>query len=330
MEDRERLFEKIMDAVEKTDGTGKRAAGIRRILSRYRISAKERMLRCNIGEMIDRYISAKRVDGLSNLTLENYRARLRVFGQKVQKHVARITVDDIRTYITYLEQERRLKRTTVSMDVTILKSFFGWLLREDIIRQNPCSRIQSVRFDKKNLRTPLSREELSHVKAACSTVRDKAIIELFYSTGCRLSELANINIEDIDFDDMSISVVGKGNKRRIVYFGSKARTLLNEYVHSSKRDGSALFTGMRMPHRRLGNRAIEKIVQRIGNRSGIGRQVYPHILRHSMATDAINCGMDIVSLQRLLGHEDISTTQIYFDMNQSLVKRAYAQFDSQI
>ena len=160
----------------------------------------------------------------------------------------------------------------------------------------------------------------------CDNIRDRALFELMFATGCRLSEIQKMNISDIDFITKSIKVLGKGNKERIVYFNDKAKLYLNKYLKTRMDNSDALFVGKRKPYKRIGNRAIENIIKKIKDNSDINRsEVCPHLLRHTMATISVNAGIKINSLQKLLGHENISTTQIYAETNMNLVKNEYDQ-----
>lgn len=147
------------------------------------------------------------------------------------------------------------------------------------------------------------------MRSVCRSPREKAIIEALYSTGCRVSEIAGLNIEDIDFYNGCAKVLGKGNKHRTVFINARAALAIRTYI-GSRTDG-AVFVADRKPFNRLQKSGVEKIVGEIGERSGIGRKLHPHLLRHTFATDCLSRGMDIAGIQKVLGHSSVSTTMVY-------------------
>lgn len=271
------------------------------------------------------YLSARRIDGLAARTIDNYRKGLLSFAARVDKPVGLISADDIRCYLGYLADERRLKRTSLQAHIDILRAFFSWLSVEDLIERNPMRKIRSLRVDKCGLRHPMKPEELERLREACATPRERALIEFFAATGCRLSEAAGLSAEAVDLRARCAEVLGKGSKTRTVYFSVRAACLLRIYLDGRK-GGDALFAGSKAPYRPLGTRTIEHIVQCAGERAGLPYRVHPHLLRHTFATQALSAGMDITAIQKLLGHEDVSTTQIYAEVSQESVRRAYDKF----
>lgn len=295
------------------------------VLKDYSIQREVEEEKSDLRKRIWYYLGAKRIDGLSPRTLDNYRYTLDLFAQQVNKSVARITTDDIRGYITYLGDKRGLKETSLQTHISTLRAFFGWLHAEEKIKKNPMLKIRSLKLDKKNARQALSVEELERLRDACKGYREKALVEFLVSTGCRLSEVAQLCVTDLNFTERTVIVTGKGDKDRTVYFSVRARLMLQEYIKQRK-GGIGLFVSSKTPYLPLKQRAIQRIVHTVSERAGLEARVHPHLLRHTFATHALNSGMDVTVIQRLLGHEDIATTQIYAAMNEDVVKHQYNKY----
>lgn len=273
----------------------------------------------DIREKVDQFLSAKRLEGLSELTLDGYQLDLRIFAEHISKPVEEITTGDIRVYLARFDH---LKMSSISKKLSVLKSFFGWLTDEEIITKDPARRIKPP---KKEQRMPkaLTIEELEMIREACSTPRERALIEVFYATGGRLSEIQALNKADIDYQAMSARVIGKGNKEREVYLSYKAMYHLKKYVMSRLDDDPALFITERRPYRRVSNRAIQRAISIIADRSGVEKNVHPHTMRHTFATLTLNNGADLSSVQALLGHSDPATTQVYAQVSEAKKREAY-------
>lgn len=300
------------------------AEALAAILKDYSITKESDEQRSDLNRRIKYYLGAKRIDGLSDKTLGNYRCNLEMFAARVNKSAAKVTTDDIRGYISYLDETRHLKDTSLQTHINILRAFFGWLHTEERIKKNPMSKIKSLKLDKKGARQALTVEELERLRDACKTYREKALIEFLVSTGCRLSEIAQLRSADLNLADRSVQVTGKGDKDRVVYFSVRARLMVQEYIVQRK-GGDGLFVSNKSPYEPLKPRAIQRIVRSLSERAGLEGRVHPHLLRHTFATHALNGGMDVTVIQRLLGHEDIATTQIYAELNEEGVSSIYAQ-----
>lgn len=305
-------------------GTPVTAEALAAILKDYFITKESDEQRSDLNRRIKYYLGAKRIDGLSDKTLGNYRCNLEMFAARVNKSAAKVTTDDIRGYISYLDETRHLKDTSLQTHINILRAFFGWLHTEERIKKNPMSKIKSLKLDKKGARQALTVEELERLRDACKTYREKALIEFLVSTGCRLSEIAQLRAADLNLADRSVQVTGKGDKDRVVYFSVRARLMVQEYIVQRK-GGDGLFVSNKSPYEPLKPRAIQRIVRSLSERAGLEGRVHPHLLRHTFATHALNDGMDVTVIQRLLGHEDIATTQIYAELNEEGVSSIYAQ-----
>ena len=295
------------------------------ILKGYTILREADEEKSDLKKRISYYLGAKRIDGLSPRTLANYKYTLDMFSERVNKSVSKITADDIRGYISYLSEARGLRETSLQTHISVLRAFFSWLLMEERIKKNPMLKIRSLKLDKKNARQALSVEELERLRDACKGYREKALVEFLVSTGCRLSEVAQLNVADLDFNNRSVTVTGKGNKERPVYFSIRARLMLQEYIKERK-GGEGLFVSSKTPYLPLKPRAIQRIIHGLSVRAGLDARVHPHLLRHTFATHALNSGMDVTAIQPLLGHENISTTQIYAAMNEDVIRHQYNKY----
>lgn len=292
------------------------------ILQGFSVTRESGKERSNLKKRISSFLAAKKIDGLSDKTLKNYREMLGLFAERIDKHVAKITTDDVRMYIGYLSSERGLKDSSVQTHINTLRSFFSWLDVEDIIKKNPMRKIKSLKIDRLRSRRPLTPEQLERLRDGCRTYKEKALVEFLVSTGCRLSEAASLQAGQVDWQARSAVVLGKGNKERTVYFSVRAKLMLEAYL-SVRKGGDALFASSRTPYAAMQPRAIQKALQKIGERAGEPRRVHPHLLRHTFASSALNSGMDITVIQHLLGHTDPKTTLIYAELNPSMVRYAY-------
>ena len=306
-------------------GTPITAEAVTAILKNYIIIKDSDEQRSDLNRRIKYYLGAKRIDGLSERTLKNYKYNLEMFAERMNKSAAKITTDDIRGYIGYLAENRHLAETSLQTHINTLRAFFGWLHIEEKIKKNPMAKINSLKLDKKGARQALTVEELERLRDACKTYREKALIEFLVSTGCRLSEVAQLRAADLNLADRSVQVTGKGDKDRVVYFSVRARLMVHEYIVQRK-GGDGLFVSSKSPYDPLKPRAIQRIVHSLSERAGLEDRVHPHLLRHTFATHALNGGMDVTVIQRLLGHEDIATTQIYAELNEEGVRHQYNKY----
>ena len=240
----------------------------------------------------------------------------------VPKATDEVTTGDIRIYLSEFEH---IKTSTISKRLSILKSMFGWLASEGIILKDVTKQIKPP---KKESRVPkaLTIEELEMIREACVTPRERALMEVLYATGGRLSEIQKMSRGDIDYQAMSVLVVGKGNKERPIYFSFKAMFHLKKYLAKRTDNDPALFVSERKPYRRLSDRGIQREVKVIADRSEVTKNVHPHIFRHTFATLMLNNGADLVAVQGLLGHVDPATTQIYASMSDEKRKQSHHQY----
>lgn len=254
------------------------------------------------------YLVVKKLDGLSIKTLTNYNREILKFARYLRKPLANVTTMDLRMYLA--QRCKNLKPGSTNTQSYILKSFFSWLHQEEYIPKNPMLKIKATK-EPDRLRHALTMDEVETLRQKCKNLREKTLLEFTYSTGCRLSEIEAVNKEDLNFHDKTLKVIGKGNKERIVCFNTKAKYLMKEYILSRTDDNPALFVTSKSPNSRLGGRSIEREIKNIALRANLGKAIYPHLLRHSIATHLLAAGMSLHNVQALLGHSDPKTTEIY-------------------
>lgn len=278
----------------------------------------------NMNDRILLYLASKKIDGLSQNTLENYSRHLNKFAMSMRKNVEDITTMDVRMYLSAYAKTG-VKNSTIGTETDILRAFFKWLEDEEYINKSPLRKIKPIKVEKR-LRKALTNEEMEILREGCKTYRERAMLEFFYSTGCRLEEVEQLNKSDIDWQQLQLRVIGKGNKKRVVYINAKAKVHLQKYLMTRLDDCEALFITERSPISRLGRRSIERDFKKIGKASGLKKNVYPHLIRHTMATHLLNSGADLVTVQALLGHEDASTTQIYAQISNINIEHEYRKY----
>ena len=298
------------------------AREIIKIMREYDVQTAQVYDRSNLPRRVEAFLAAKRIDGCRPKTIKGYRERLKMFMTQCSKPVQAITTDDLREYLAYLVDERHLMDNSVQAHINTLRSFFSWLVDEDNIRKSPMRKIKSLKIDKLRSRHPLTAEQLELVRDGCRGYKEKALVEFLVSSGCRVSEVAGLRVDDIDWRDRKCKVIGKGNKERTVYFSVRAKLMLQLYI-AERRGGEALFASSRAPYEPLTDRGIEKMISKLGKRIGMERPLYPHLMRHTFASLALNCGMELTIIQHLLGHSDPKTTLIYAEIDPIRVQYEY-------
>lgn len=270
---------------------------------------------------LNKYIATKRVEGKSEKTLNRYREQDLALLNFLGKPLEKITTDDIRFYLSVKRQRDKLKNSTLDGMRRCYNSFFGWLMIERIIPYNPCAAIPKIKSTKV-IRKPFSPAEMDRMRRACDNIRDLALLDFLYSTGCRVSEVAGLDISDIDFGQMECVVLGKGDKQRTVYLTEIAAENLKNYINSRKDFDDALFVGK---GKRVEKSGIEAMVKRLGRKAGV-ENAHPHRYRRTLATNLLDRGMNIQDVAAILGHADLKTTQVYCYISQANVKAAYCKF----
>lgn len=281
----------------------------------YEFSKKETSVaiyNSELPEMAKTFLVCKKIEGLSEQTLYNYGIILKNFFFELQKSPEQINTNDIRVYLYRYQEQRKITNRSLDKIRQALCSFFQWASGEGYLQSNPMNTIKKIKYEKKQ-RTSLSQIELEYIRESCVTLKEKAIVEFLYSTGCRVSELAAVKENDIDWDKKTVILFGKGSKYRKSYLNAKAEFSLKKYLESRTDTNAYLFVSDRKPHNQMHKAGLEKIVREISKRItvDIGKDITPHIFRHTTATTAINNGMPFQEVSELLGHADISTTMIY-------------------
>ena len=275
-------------------------------------------------ELLNNFLSSKKVEGCSERTIDYYNSTILKMLDCVNQKIENITTDDIRKYLAEYKNKTNASKSTVDNIRRVLSSFFSWLEDEDYILKNPVRRIHKIKT-RKVIKEVLSDENFEVLRDSCDNIRDLAMIELLASTGIRVGELVNLDIDDVLFNERECVVLGKGDSERIVYFDAKTKIHLQKYLESRIDDNPALFVSFKKPYNRLGINGVERRIRELGLYANI-KKVHPHKFRRTMATNAIDKGMPIEQVQKLLGHVQIDTTMQYAMVNQSNVKIAHRKF----
>ena len=278
------------------------------------------------GRLLEVFIAAKRIEGCSEKSLKYYEATIGAMFNGVEKPVREISTDDLRNYLATYQKERNSSKVTIDNMRRIFNSFFGWLEDEDYILKSPVRRIRKIKTDKP-IKETFTDEGLELLRDACVEIRDLAMIDLLVSTGIRVGELVQLNREDINFHERECVVLGKGNSERVAYFDARTKIHLRNYLDSRSDSNPALFVALSAPHERLMIGGVETRLREIGKLADM-QKVHPHKFRRTLATRAIDKGMPIEQVQRLLGHVRIDTTMHYAMVNQANVKNSHRKFIS--
>lgn len=273
---------------------------------------------------IDMFISSKEIEGCSQRTVNYYREIIEKLVDSVEKNIKHISTEDIRGYLADYKEKSNCNSVTIDNLRRVLSSFFSWLEDEDYIIKSPVRRIHRIKTAQ-TVKETFTDENIEKMRDECNNVRNLALIELLISTGIRVGELVNLNISDINFEERSCIVLGKGNKQREVYFDARTKIHLLQYLNSRSDEEEALFVSMKKPNQRLSISGIELIIRKLGVESEINK-VHPHKFRRTLATMAIDKGMPIEQVQKLLGHVKIETTMHYAMVNQNNVKISHRKY----
>lgn len=281
----------------------------------YDIKKKETSLAIynnDLPELVKTYLVCKKIEGLTDATLYNYRKQLHMFFLTVQKPPEHVTANDIRVYLYKYQTARKVSNRTLDKYREFLSNFFRWATDEGYLQSNPSSVIKPIKYEAKP-RQALTQMDLEYMRLSCRTSKERAIIEVLYSTGCRVSELVGLKKDDIDWNTGSVHLFGKGNKHRTSFLNAKATVALRTYLSEREDDGEYLIVSDRKPHRLMHKEGVEKIIRNIARRASghVNKHVTPHVFRHTTATTALQNGMQIENISKLLGHERVDTTMIY-------------------
>ena len=270
------------------------------------------------------FLSSKRIEGCSEKSLAYYRKTIETMTERIGKGITHITTNDLRSYLTDYQTERKSSKVTIDNIRRILSSFFSWLEDEDYILKSPVRRIHKVKTAT-TIKETYTDEALETMRDNCETLRDLAMIDMLASTGMRVGELVLLNRDDINFEERECVVFGKGSKERMVYFDARTKIHLQNYLAQRTDNNTALFVSLKAPYERLQIGGVETRLRELGKRLSLPR-VHPHKFRRTLATMAIDKGMPVEQLQRLLGHQRIDTTFQYAMVKQSNVKIAHRKY----
>lgn len=285
----------------------------------------------SLPELAKSYLITKTVEGLSDATLCNYKRLLEIFFQTIRKVPEQVRTEDI-TYFLYWYKKRNPNReiSDRSLDKVLdtLKAFFKWAFDRNYIERNPAAVIRPIKYEKK-IQDHLTEVELEKVRRACVTVKEKALVELLFSTGCRVLEVANMKLGDINWDNRTVTVFGKGKKYRIAFLNVRSCFVLQEYIENYRQGSSEyLFVSDRKPHGQMHNSGLEKMVHNIAERANIEKNLTPHVFRRTVATHMLEKGASLQDIQKILGHEKIETTLRYAKVNIKQVQETHRKFVS--
>ena len=298
-------------------------------ISKYTVSMGEQQapsLATSNDTLLKAFLSAKQVEGCSQPTIRYYGNTIKLLADNMPKRFTDYSTEDIRAYLAVFQQKHNATKVTVDNVRRIFSSFFSWLEEEDFILKNPVRRIHKVKTGTQ-VREVLSDESLESIRDTCTRSRDLAMVDLLASTGMRVGELVKLNREDINFTERECVVFGKGNKQRIVYFNARAKIHLQQYLNERSDQNEALFVSLNNPQKRLQISGVEVRLRKIGREANVPR-VHPHKFRRTLATMAIDKGMAVEQVQKLLGHVKIDTTMHYAMVSQNNVKLSHRRFIS--
>ncbi|EHE15341.1 tyrosine recombinase xerC [Streptococcus pneumoniae GA58771] len=298
---------------------------LRESLEHHLVDGKKQQKYSN-NNLLQLFITAKQVEGCSSKTIRYYQRTIENLFNAIKESVTQLTTDDLRSYLANYQSEKDCSKANLDNIRRILSSFFAWLEQEEYIIKNPIRRIKKIKTEQ-NVKETYTDEHLEIMRDNCENLRDLAIIDLLASTGMRVGELVQLNRSDIDFENRECVVFGKGKKERPVYFDARTKIHLRNYLNDRKDSHPALFVTLVGKVQRLGIAGVEIRLRKLGDKLGI-QKVHPHKFRRTLATKAIDKGMPIEQVQKLLGHSKIDTTLAYAMVNQNNVKHSHQKFIS--
>lgn len=288
--------------------------------------AENEIVKQNIpnAEYLKLFLDAKKIEGCSGRTLKYYQVTVEHLLSQITTPIRKITTEELRRYLVEYQKINNCSNVTVDNVRRNISSFFSWLEEEDFILKSPMRRIHKIKT-KTVVKDVITDEGIEKMRDGCRELRDLAIIDLLYSTGIRVGELVNLDISNVDLEQRECVVFGKGDKERRVYFDAKAKIHLKEYIESRKDQNPALFVTLDAPFDRLKISGVEIRLRELGKALHLDR-IHPHKFRRTMATRAIDKGMPIEQVQKILGHSQIDTTMQYAIVNQNNVKTSHQKY----
>lgn len=276
-----------------------------------------------LSEAWELYYADRTIERFSVVTMRNYRVQINLMIQYFGDiDIADITHLDLKNYL--IEKGNHLKPSSLGQRIRAIRAFFHWASDEGYITKNPASKLKEPR-EGSHIPKALTEEDTELLREGCETPLEHALIEFAYTTGCRVGEIYGLNKQDINWDNRSVIVTGKGNKQREVYFNMKCFIWLRKYLSQRVDDDPALFVTIRDPHR-MSIATLRRIIKKVAKQSDIDTNVYPHILRHSYATHLLNNGAPMEGIQTLMGHAKPETTQVYAQLAGPRRKEIYAKY----
>lgn len=297
-------------------------------LANYEVSERETAIALYesfVPQFYEVYIATLKINGRSMDTIKTYNYHLVNFFLQLRRPLKDVTSADIYEHLFALQEKGTVSNRTLDHVRIIIYTFMQWCCDEGYIDKNPCRTVKPIKFTVKE-RNPLTDIELELTRDACKDIRESAIVETLYSTGCRVSELINLKKTDVDFATKTVTVLGKGNKYRTTFLNARAEIMLKRYLMSREDDDPALFATTRKPYRKLSKEALEKMIRTIGERANLDRRLTPHILRHTFATNLVKRGARLEDVQKLPGHEKPGTTLIYAKINTESIRHDHERY----
>lgn len=293
-------------------------------LNDYEITSKcTELSRCDILDKAFIFLACKKLEGMADSTRYNYTLLFKKMASYFNQQIVSITTIDLRLFLA--SEYKGNQPNSINDKINKIKAFFTWLQDEGYILKNPSKNLVPTKEPYRK-RLPIPELELEKMKEACNTLREKSMLELILTSGIRVSEASNALISKVDWQENSLTVVGKGNKERIVYFSTRARMLLMDYINERQEKGimsDYIFVASKYPHNNLGRRSIERDVKSIAEKANVDINVFPHKLRTSYVCHGINGGISLSVMQKLAGHSSPATTQLYLTLNDNFVKQEY-------
>lgn len=272
-----------------------------------------------VKNLLNHYLVSKKISGLSENSLKLYNLYISDFISKTNKNISDMNNLDIKLYLFNYQNIHKISNRTLESRRIIICSFFNWLFNNEYISKNIAGNIEPIKYEKKH-RKSMSEMDLEKIRKYVTDVRDTAIIEMLYSTGCRITELVTLNRDDIDFQSKEVKLFGKGAKHRVSFLNARAEISVKNYLATRTDNNPALFVSSRKPYERLSKFGIEKFIREMNNNISLTTYVTPHIFRHTTATMALNRGMNVVDVSKILGHSKLETTMEYITSNFDKIK----------
>ncbi|MEO1772961.1 tyrosine-type recombinase/integrase [Candidatus Enterococcus ferrettii] len=269
------------------------------------------------------FISLK-LRGLSDRSIQLYMYNIDKFNRFIAKPFKEISTGDIRTYIAHRTLIDKIANSTLDHERGVITRFFKWLYEEDFIDSDPGKRVEKIKV-KKRLLESFTQQEVELLRAACDDVKKMMVLELLLSTACRVAELVTLKMENYDVDGGKISVIGKGNKERIVFIHSRAKMFIDAYLEKFPHKFGPIICGGDGIGSQMSTSGIQKMIKTIARKAGV-EKAYPHKFRRTTATDASNHGMKLIDIKELLGHSSAETTLLYIDSSKNDLKAKHEKY----